>query len=128
MNLLLDTHTFIWFFNGDELLSSALKNLITDTSNRCFLSIASIWEIAIKSSLNKLKLQGSFDRIAGFMNENDVELLPITFKHIQMLLRLDYHHRDPFDRIIIAQALSEDLVMATKDAFFYKYGVNIIWE
>jgi PIN domain nuclease of toxin-antitoxin system len=69
MNLLLDTHAFIWFLNGDEQLSSTLKNLITDTSNKCFLSIASIWEIAVKSSLNKLKLQGSFDQIAGFINE-----------------------------------------------------------
>lgn len=75
-----------------------------------------------------MKLQGNFDRIAGFMNENDVELLPVTFEHIQMLLRLDYHHRDPFDRVIIAQALSEDFVTATKDTAFYQYGVKIIWE
>lgn len=128
MNLLLDTHTFIWFFNGDDLLSATIKDLIIDISNRCFISIASIWEIAIKSSLNKLELHGSFDRISGFINENDIEILPITFAHIQMLLGLDYHHRDPFDRIIIAQALSEDLVLATKDGAFYKYGVNTIWK
>lgn len=128
MNLLLDTHAFIWYLNGDELLSLTLKNLITDTSNKCFLSIASIWEIAIKSSLNKLKLQGSFDQIAGFINENDVEVLPITFKHIQRLLYLDFYHRDPFDRIIIAQAFSEDLVVATKDTIFSTYGVNVIWK
>ena len=63
MDLLLDTHTFIWFLNGDDLLPASLKNLIEDTSNRCFLSIASIWEIAIKSSLNKLELQGDFSQI-----------------------------------------------------------------
>ena len=119
---------FIWFFNGDDQLNVSLKNLIVDTSNECFVSIASIWEIAIKTSLNKLELRGSFDRIAEFMSENDVALLPITFGHIQRLLHLDFHHRDPFDRIIIAQALSENLTLATKDPVFNKYEVNTIWE
>lgn len=102
--------------------------MITDTSNRCFISIASIWEIAIKSSLNKLELHGSFDQIAGFVNENDIEFLPVTFEHIHKLLQLDFHHKDPFDRIIIAQALSENLVLATKDSVFNEYRVNLIWK
>lgn len=128
MDLLLDTHAFIWFMNGDKQLSTTVKDLIVDTSNTCFLSIASIWEIAIKSSLKKLELHGDFDRIAGFINANDIELLPITFAHVQTLLSLHFYHRDPFDRIIIAQAFNEHLIIATKDAIFHEYGVDIAWK
>ncbi len=128
MDLLLDTHAFIWFMNGDNQLSTTVRDLIVDTNNKCFLSIASVWEIAIKSSLNKLDLHGDFDRIAQFINANDMELLPITFEHVQGLLRLDFHHRDPFDRIIIAQAFSENVTIATKDVIFQKYEVDIIWR
>lgn len=127
MNLLLDTHTFIWFFNGEDLLNKTLKDLIIDTSNKCYISIASIWEIAIKNSLNKLKLHGEFNQIAGFINENDLEILPVTFEHIQRILSLQFYHRDPFDCIIIAQALTEDLILATKDSIFNKYNVSTIW-
>lgn len=127
MDLLLDTHAFIWFLNGDSQLPTTIKNLIADTSNKCFLSIGSIWEIAIKVSLNKLELQGDFNHIAGFLTDNDIEVLPITFEHLQRLLQLDFHHRDPFDRIIIAQALTENLTVATKDGIFHQYGVNIMW-
>lgn len=128
MDLLLDTHAFIWFLNGDNQLPVAVKNLIADTSNKCFISIASIWEIAIKSSLNKLELQGDFNQIAGFLTDNDIEVMPITFEHIQRLLQLSFHHRDPFDRIVIAQAFTENLTVATKDTVFHEYGVNIIWK
>ncbi len=128
MDLLLDTHAFIWFMNGDNQLSTTVRDLIVDTNNKCFLSIASVWEIAIKSSLNRLDLHGDFDRIAQFINANDIELLPITFEHVQGLLRLEFHHRDPFDRIIIAQALGENVTIATKDIIFHKYEVDIIWK
>ena len=128
MDLLLDTHAFIWFLNGDNQLPVSIKNLITDTSNKCFLSITSIWEIAIKSSLNKLELQGDFNQIAGFLIDNDIEVMPITFEHIQRLLQLGFHHRDPFDRIIIAQAFTENLTVATKDTVFHAYGVDVIWK
>jgi PIN domain nuclease of toxin-antitoxin system len=84
--------------------------------------------MAIKSSLNKLELGGSFDLIAQFVYENDIELLPITFGHIQQLLQRPFHHRDPFDRIIIAQAISEGLTLATKDAVLYQYQVDTIWK
>jgi len=128
MNLLLDTHTFIWFLNGDIQLPTPIKDLISDTSNRCLLSIASIWEIAIKSSLKKLELQGDFKQIVEFLDDNDIEVLPITFEHIQQLLLQDFHHRDPFDRMIIAQALTENIPIATKDGIFEKYGVAIVWK
>ncbi len=76
MDLLLDTHIFIWFLNGDKQLSSSLKDLIENTSNKCYLSIASMWEIAIKRSINKLELKGGFDEIAGFLsNKNPAQTL-----------------------------------------------------
>lgn len=128
MELLLDTHAFIWFLNGDKQLAISVRDLMIDTSNKCFISIASIWEIAIKSSLNKLELKGEFNQIADFLSENDIEVLPITFEHIQRLLQLRFHHRDPFDRIIIAQALAEHLTIATRDDVFNKYEVDIIWK
>lgn len=127
MDLLLDTHSFIWFLNGNEQLPKGLKSSIADTTNKCFLSIASLWEIAIKSSLGKLELKGNFNRIASFLTDNDIEILPITFEHLQHLIQLPFHHRDPFDRIIIAQALTEGLAIATGDEIFPDYGVNCIW-
>jgi PIN domain nuclease of toxin-antitoxin system len=99
MDFLLDTHTFIWFINGDSLLPEQIQEEIKDINNRCFISIASLWEMAIKVSLDKLELKADFNKIAGFLVDNDIEILPISFEHIQKLLKLEFHHRDPFDRI-----------------------------
>jgi PIN domain nuclease of toxin-antitoxin system len=128
MQFLLDTHTFIWFINGDNSLSPRAVNSIKNLNNKCFLSIASIWEIAIKSSLNKLELKSDFDRIVEFLTENDIEILPITFEHIQKLNTLDFHHRDPFDRILISQGISEELTIITRDENFQKYQVKVLWS
>jgi PIN domain nuclease of toxin-antitoxin system len=114
--------------NGDDQLPESIRKIVADTSNKCFLSIASLWEIAIKSSLNKLELQGNFSQIGDFLIANDIEIMPITFEHIQRLVNLSFHHRDPFDRIIIAQAFIENLTVATKDKAFFEYGVNIVWK
>ena len=78
-------HTFIWFLNGDSQLPITIKNLIADTSNKCFISIGSIWEIAIKISVHKLELEGTFNQIAGFLNDNDIEVLPITYEHLSRI-------------------------------------------
>lgn len=124
----MDTHTFIWFINGDNQLPVSTRQLITSTSNKCFLIIASIWEIALKTSLDKLELQGDFNQIAGFLKDNDIEILPINFEHIKRLIQLSLIHRDSFDRIIIAQALTENLTVANKDTVFHDYAVLIIWK
>jgi PIN domain nuclease of toxin-antitoxin system len=97
MSFLLDTHTFIWFINGDLSLPKRVVNEIKNLNNQCFVSIASIWEIAIKSKLNKLSLLSEFDKIVEFLDENQIEILPITFNHILSLNELEIHHRDPFD-------------------------------
>ena len=127
MKLLLDTHTFIWFMEGDKALSKPCRQAIEDRQNNCFISIARIWEIAIKSSLGNLKLNSDFSLITGFLTHNEIDLLPIGFDHLQKLLTLTYHHRDPFDRIIIAQALTENLTIVSKDENSPKYTDNILW-
>jgi PIN domain nuclease of toxin-antitoxin system len=128
MKLLLDTHTFIWFINGDKSLPAKTKKTIANLENSCFISIASIWEIAIKLSLKKLKLKSGFDKIAEFINENDIEILPVSFNHLQQLMELEFHHRGPFDRIIIAQSITEQLTVLTKDDNFKLYPVKIMWN
>ena len=127
MPFLLDTHTFIWFINGDTSLPDKVIDKIRNLDNQCFISIASIWEIAIKAKLNKLSIVSSFDKIVEFLEENQIEILPITFENILTLNKLEFHHRDPFDRIIIAQGISEELTILTKDQNFKLYGVDIFW-
>ena len=127
MELLLDTHTFIWFINGDKKLPVKVKKAIINIKNTCFISIASIWEIAIKYANGKLELKSDFNNIAEFLDQNEIQILPITFEHIQQLLKLEYHHRDPFDRIIIAQSMMEGLSIATKDEYFDYYKVTLFW-
>lgn len=128
MDLLLDTHAFIWFINGDDSLPDKVKDEIKDIRNKCFLSIASLWEIAIKTSLGKLELKSDFDKVADFLSANEIDILPIIFAHLQKLLNLKYHHRDPFDRIIISQGVIDKLTVLTKDENFRKYRVKIMWK
>src|SRR5471030_3556047 len=111
MNFLLDTHTFIWFINGNHSLPDKVIDKIKNVENQCFFSIASIWEIAIKMKLNKLHLKSDFNKITDFCVENDVIVLPVTFEHLMELNKLDFHHRDPFDRLIIAQSIAEKLTV-----------------
>jgi PIN domain nuclease of toxin-antitoxin system len=127
MSFLLDTHTFIWFINGDRSLSDKVISKIKNVENQCFFSIASIWEIAIKVKLNKLHLKSDFNEITNFCFGNEIEILPITFEHIQALNNLDFHHRDPFDRLIIAQSIVEELTVLTKDENFHLYNVKCLW-
>ncbi|MCX2495612.1 MULTISPECIES: type II toxin-antitoxin system VapC family toxin [Pedobacter] len=127
MQLLLDTHTFIWFINGDSSLPKKIIDEIKNLKNECFISIASIWEIAIKCKLNKLSLNADFDKILDFLDQNQIEILPISFNHIIKLNELDFHHRDPFDRILIAQGISENLTILTKDQNFSFYETKIYW-
>jgi PIN domain nuclease of toxin-antitoxin system len=118
MQLLLDTHTFIWFISGDQALPQKALDAIKNTENKCYISIASIWEIAIKFSLKKLELKSDFD----------IEVLQITFQHLQKIINLEFHHRDPFDRLIIAQAIVENLTIITKDENFSRYTDSLFWK
>jgi len=128
MSILLDTHAFIWFMNGDQNLSRKVRQEIENIDNKCYLSIVSLWEIAIKTALGKLELKRDFAEIADFLVTNDIEILSITFEHVYRLTKLRYIHHDPFDRLIISQAKVEKLTIATKDKVFPKYKVEIFWD
>ena len=128
MNLLLDTHTTIWFITEDETLPVHLKELIEDGANTCFVSVASLWEMGIKYSLGKLDLTVDLKRIFELINQSGLTILPITTNHILTNTTLEFHHRDPFDRLIIAQAKSEGLTIASRDGRFKEYNVELIWK
>ena len=127
MEYLLDTHTFLWFINGDKELSSRAKNIIQNDENIMFLSIASFWEIAIKLNLKKLSIDMTFDELKQEANKNDFQILPIQFEDTRIIATLELYHKDPFDRILIAQAIQNNLKMITKDLNFDRYPVKIIW-
>ncbi len=128
MEYLLDTHSFLWFINGDEQLSEKAKIAILDPNATKYVSIISFWEIAIKISLGKIKLDMAYQDLQQHVSVNGFEILPITFEHTIELTTLDFHHRDPFDRIIIAQALIEKFVLISKDRNFDKYNnLKLLW-
>jgi PIN domain nuclease of toxin-antitoxin system len=108
-------------------LPSKVIELISNINNNRWISIASIWEIVIKMTLNKLEIKGGFRTIEDFLENNDVEILQISFNHTKRLLSLPLLHNDPFDRIIIAQSICEYLIVISKDNKFKDYGIKIIW-
>ena len=109
MDLLLDTHTLVWFLNGDKKLPNKVKIAIEDLNNSKFVSIASIWELAIKISLGKFSFPKGFNIFLELIEENGFEILPITFDHTIIISALEFIHRDPFDRLLIAQCYSDNL-------------------
>lgn len=127
MNYLLDIHALIWFIEGNKKLSKSAKEIIEDTDNIKIVSIASIWEIALKISINKLKFERGFENFLFQIEANGFEILQISFEHIITVASLDFIHRDPFDRLIIAQAMNDKLTIITKDGFIAKYKATTIW-
>ena len=128
MKYLLDTHTVLWFLKGDKKLSDKARRLIDSPRNSKFLSIVSLWEIAVKVSLGKLVLDKSFERLfPEQLYFNRIEVLDITVDSLIKLTTLPFHHRDPFDRLIIAQALVEGLPIIGTDAAFDAYGISREW-
>lgn len=128
MNYLLDTHTFLWFINDDTSLSSTAKTLIEDPQNLIYLSVASIWEMAIKTSLGKLSIPSPFTSfIDNQLRENTIILLNIKTTHTGIVATLPFHHRDPFDRLIIAQSKAENFPIIGRDEIFDNYGVERHW-
>lgn len=128
MRALLDTNSFLWFISGSDRLSIDAKTVIADLQNQLVLSTASLWEIAIKVSLKKLALRQPYGQlIPQQLEENDIAVLPIELNHLRKIIDLPFHHRDPFDRLIVAQALAEGLPVISSDAAFSRYAVGIIW-
>ena len=124
---LLDTHAAIWFFNGNSELSQTAGGIIRDISHPVYLSVASVWELTIKISLGKLDFAGGargFVRLAG---TNEIALLPIETAHLDALEGLPWIHRDPFDRLLVATALAEQMTLVTADENIARYNVSHIW-
>lgn len=128
MNLLLDTHILIWLIDGSEKLNQTARYAIEDESNSLYLSIASLWEITIKTSLGKLELGIPLEQITtNFILPSGFKILPIHLSHLLVLKDLPFHHRDPFDRMLISQAISESLTLVSEDRAFADYTVKTLW-
>lgn len=128
MRLLLDTHAFLWWISNDPRLSPAAFAAIANPRNDCFISLASCWELAIKASLGKISLTKPVERfIPAELAANDFQLLSIEFKHVAKVEALQFHHRDPFDRLLAAQALTEKISLVSADEVFDAYGVKRLW-
>ena len=128
MRLIIDTQVLIWWTNDVSNISLRVQDIIFDLDNELWLSLASIWEMQIKISLGKLDLPRSLpDIIATQMEENQIKILPIELSHVYALDQLPLHHRDPFDRLIIAQSLTEKMPIASIDKAFDAYLVERIW-
>lgn len=127
MKLLLDTHTFIWWDSEPGKLSPQALALCQNRENHLLLSVASIWEMQIKLQLGKLKLRLSLaEVIDGQQQTNGVEILPIKLEHVLALDELPAHHKDPFDRLLAAQAHTEDAALISEDPMFTRYPINIV--
>jgi PIN domain nuclease of toxin-antitoxin system len=128
VRLLLDTHAFLWWVGAGRTLSRRARSAIGSGRNECFVSIATAWEIAIKVSLGSLRVEGSLDRfLPDQIAANGFQPLPIDLRHAARVATLPFHHRDPFDRLLVAQALEEELAVVTADPVFAEYGVKRVW-
>ena len=128
MRLLLDTHALLWFYLGDSQLSRPAQDSIIDPNNIKLISPASYWEIAIKLSIQKYTLQVSYDEfIQEAVFDNGFEILPIEPRHTAALISLTFHHKDPFDRMLIAQATVEGIPIVSVDSKFDPYPITRLW-
>jgi len=127
MKYLLDTHSYIWYVEDDKQLSRNALNIIDNPDNELYLSIVSIWEITIKASLHKLNLKQSISNIYDELINLNIEILSLEKKNFEILYNLEFFHRDPFDRMIISQAITENLPIISKDIAFNNYKIEKIW-
>ena len=128
MDVILDTHTFIWYIEGNTSLTEKAKEVIEFSADNVYLSIISLWEIAIKTGKNKLAMQNEYDDLLVVLNSLNIEALPITFVDTQIYKNLPLHHGDPFDRMIISQAINNSLTIVGCDQSFNDYPIQILWK
>lgn len=127
MKLLLDTHIFIWWADQPEKLSPAALSALEDEANELLLSVASVWEMQIKIQLGKLKLSLPLkDLIKNQQETNEITVLPVALTHVLTLDAVPFHHKDPFDRLLIAQSIEEDLTLVSADSQFSTYSVKLL--
>jgi len=127
MGYLLDTHSLIWFLEDDKRLSGTAKDIISDDNADIYLSIVSLWEMAIKIGLGKLKLSQSLEQVIDTLDQQSISLLSVKPAHVLAVLNLPFEHRDPFDRLLIGQALVENMKFLSNEALFLRYGVDRVW-
>ena len=128
MKVLIDTHVFLWILVSPKKLSSRARSIIESGDNHVLLSTASLWEIAIKEQVGKLSLPNPPERyLRRRIAESDIEMLPVSAQHALRLFSLPVHHKDPFDRIIVAQSQEEDIAIITADAVMRRYEIEVIW-
>jgi len=128
VNVLLDTHAFLWWVLDDSRLSRRVRDVVGDPRNDVFFSVASAWELAIKAALGRLELPGALeDLLPEQLTLNGFRVLPVTLAHAMAVARLPHHHHDPFDRLLVAQARVEGLRLVTRDRQLARYGVDRIW-
>jgi len=127
MGYILDTNALIFYLYNPEQLSKAAVDIVYNEDNKIYVSIVSLWEIAIKTSIGKLEIKNSMEEIAGVCLKYKIELMAINPGHLDWIANLPQIHGDPFDRLIISQALAENLTIVTKDSIIPKYDVNTIW-
>jgi len=128
MKALLDTHAFLWWTGDPEKLSPAARVACEDSGTDLILSVVSLWEIQIKAQLGKLTLARPLREIVEIQQQiNRVHMLPVTLEHVLALDRLPLHHKDPFDRLLITQAVTEDASLISTDQAFKPYSVNLLW-
>ena len=125
---IIDTHTFLWFVDASEALPTYVRRLIENRANATQISIASFWEIGIKSSNGKLPLKTDVLGLQAIASSLSIEIVPITVQAISLIERMPFHHRDPFDRIIAATALVTGSILLSADTMFDAYGVPRIWQ
>ena len=124
---LLDTHTAIWFFNDDKALSDNADRIIRDLSCASYISIASVWELAIKISIKKINFAGKIPEFVRLAEDNNITILPIETSYLPILDILPSIHRDPFDRILIATAMAEQMTLISADENIARYNVPLVW-
>ncbi len=124
MRLILDTHAALWWLSGDDLVGPEAARQLTDDTNRVLLSAAVVWEVAIKRSLGKLEAP---EDLASTLLGAGAQPLPVTLDHAAAVEMLPWHHRDPFDRMLIAQALTESAALVSRDESLGRYGVSLVW-
>jgi PIN domain nuclease of toxin-antitoxin system len=124
--MLLDTHVLLLFLNEDPQLTPGIKEIIENAEN-VIVSIITLWEIAIKLSIKKLNLQFEFHELPSFLKQLEIGVIPITFTDVQCYINLPLHHRDPFDRILIAQAINQSISLVSRDVAFDAYSIKRVW-
>lgn len=127
MNLLLDTHALLWFVAGDRRLGRAARTAMQDDGATLHISAASVWELAIKSARGRLELAVPVDHYLSDRVQEGYVVLPVAWPHAAAVERLPRHHDDPFDRLIVAQAMAEQMPVVSRDRIFGKYGIDVIW-